>query len=78
MADLAKKMGLKFKLSKKYKSHNGQLDLADIQIFPSKLTALEDKIEAHPYPSINIDNLPFFAVAAKSPIVFFVRSEISS
>ncbi|MFZ2038842.1 MAG: UDP-N-acetylglucosamine 1-carboxyvinyltransferase [Minisyncoccia bacterium] len=58
------KMGLKFKKSKTYKSLNERLDLVDIQIFPSKLVALEDKIEAHPYPAINIDNLPFFAVIA--------------
>jgi UDP-N-acetylglucosamine 1-carboxyvinyltransferase len=58
------KMGLKFNKSKTYKSLNDRLDLVDIQIFPSKLCALEDKLEAHPYPAINIDNLPFFAVIA--------------
>ncbi|MEI7480051.1 MAG: UDP-N-acetylglucosamine 1-carboxyvinyltransferase [bacterium] len=58
------KMGLKFKKSKRYKSLNEKLDLVDIQFSPSKLTALEDKIEAHPYPALNIDNLPFFAVIA--------------
>ncbi|MFA6386658.1 MAG: UDP-N-acetylglucosamine 1-carboxyvinyltransferase, partial [Candidatus Paceibacterota bacterium] len=59
-----KRMGLKYKTSKKYKSHNGKTDLLDIQIFPSKLKALEDKIHANPYPGINMDNLPFFVPIA--------------
>ncbi|MBI5139162.1 UDP-N-acetylglucosamine 1-carboxyvinyltransferase [Candidatus Nomurabacteria bacterium] len=62
-----KKMGLKFKISKRYKSMNEKTNLVDIVVFPSKLKALEDKIEAHPYPAINIDNLPFFGlIAAKA------------
>ena len=36
----------------------------DILVLPSKLKALEDKIEARPYPGINIDNLPFFGLIA--------------
>ena len=59
-----KRMHLRFKISKKYKSYNGRTDLVDLQILPSKLIALEDKIHANPYPGINIDNLPFFAVIA--------------
>jgi UDP-N-acetylglucosamine 1-carboxyvinyltransferase len=59
-----KRMNLKFKISKSYKSFNGRTNLVDIQIFPSKLVALEDKIHANPYPGINIDNLPFFALIA--------------
>ncbi|MBP6883821.1 MAG: UDP-N-acetylglucosamine 1-carboxyvinyltransferase [Candidatus Pacebacteria bacterium] len=58
------KMGLKYKVSKTYKSKNGRTDLADLVIMPSKLKALEDKIEARPYPGINIDNLPFFGLIA--------------
>ncbi len=62
-----KRMNLKFKISKKYLSYNGQTKLADIEIFPSKLKALEDKIHANIYPGINIDNLPFFvAIAIKA------------
>ena len=57
-------MGLKYKLSKEYKGLNKRINLVDIKTFPSKLTALQDKIEAHPYPGLNIDNLPFFAVIA--------------
>ena len=59
-----KKMGLKYKLSKVYKALNDMTNLVDITTFPSKLTALSDKIEARPYPGLNIDNLPFFAVIA--------------
>ncbi len=59
-----KKMGLHYKLSKIYKGLNKKINLVDIKTFSSKLTALPDKIEAHPYPGLNIDNLPFFAVIA--------------
>lgn len=63
-----KRMNLKFKILKKYFSYNGRTKLADIEIFPSKLKALADKIHSNPYPGINIDNLPFFvpiAICAK-------------
>jgi UDP-N-acetylglucosamine 1-carboxyvinyltransferase len=63
-----KKMGLKYKVLKRYVSKNEKTNLIDITILPSKLTALDDKIHANPYPGINIDNLPFFvpiAVKAK-------------
>jgi UDP-N-acetylglucosamine 1-carboxyvinyltransferase len=59
-----KKMGLKYKVSKTYSGLNNRVNLVDIKTFPSKLIALQDKIEAHPYPGLNIDNLPFFAVIA--------------
>ena len=59
-----KRMNLKFKVSKTYKSYNGRTDLVDLEILPSKLVALEDKIHANPYPGVNIDNLPFFALIA--------------
>lgn len=58
------KMGLKFKLSKRYKSANGQTDLVDITTKTSKLKALEDKIHPLPFPGLNIDNLPFFVPIA--------------
>jgi UDP-N-acetylglucosamine 1-carboxyvinyltransferase len=58
------KMGLKFSVSPKFKSYNGRTDLVDITVFPSKLTALSDKIHALPYPGINSDNLPFFVPIA--------------
>lgn len=62
------KMGLKYKTLKKYYSKNNRTKLIDIEILPSKLKALEDKIHANPYPGINMDNLPFFvpiAITAK-------------
>ncbi len=58
------KMGLKFTKSKSYSSKNGRTKLCDITIYPSKLTALYDKIHALPYPGINADNLPFFVPIA--------------
>lgn len=58
------KMGLQFKILKRYKSKNKKTNLVDIIVYPSKLKALEDKIEARPYPGINIDNLPFFGLIA--------------
>jgi len=59
-----KRMNLKFKILKRYFSYNGRTKLADIEILPSKLKALEDKIHSNPYPGINIDNLPFFVPIA--------------
>ena len=58
------KMGLKYEKIKEYTGENGSLRLADIKILPSNLKALEEKIEPRPYPGLNIDNLPFFAVIA--------------
>ena len=59
-----KKMGLRYKILKNYLSRNRRTKLIDILIQPSKLLALEDKIEARPYPGINIGNLPFFGLVA--------------
>jgi UDP-N-acetylglucosamine 1-carboxyvinyltransferase len=59
-----RRMHLKYKISKVYYSYNGRTKLADIEIFPSKLKALPDKIHANLYPGINIDNLPFFVPIA--------------
>ncbi len=59
-----KRMNLKYKILKKYKSYNNRTNLVDIKILPSKLVALEDKIHANPYPGINMDNLPFFVPIA--------------
>lgn len=57
-------MGLKLKMSKVYLAKNGNTELVDITLYPSKLQAPEDKIHALPYPGINIDNLPFFVPIA--------------
>ncbi len=58
------KMGFRYKILKRYKTTNGEGNLVDIKTFTSKLHALEDKITAHPYPGLNIDNLPFFVPVA--------------
>jgi UDP-N-acetylglucosamine 1-carboxyvinyltransferase len=61
-------MGLRFKMSGRYKSRNGITDLVDIEAFPSKLVAPRTKIYAQPYPGINTDNLPFFVPIATQAV----------
>lgn len=58
------KMGFSYKASEPYYSDNGITRLVDITTKPSKLVAVHEKIYARPYPGLNIDNLPFFAVIA--------------
>ena len=53
-------MGQNFKVGRAYKSTNGKFALVDLEIIPSKLTALPDKIYGRPFPGLNIDNLPLF------------------
>lgn len=57
-------MGLKYERSAHYKSANGETNLADLTLHPSKLAALTDKIHPLPFPGINTDNLPFFVPIA--------------
>jgi UDP-N-acetylglucosamine 1-carboxyvinyltransferase len=57
-------MGLRYRLSEEYLADNGHTRLADITISPSELRAPIDKIHPMPFPGLNIDNLPFFAVIA--------------
>lgn len=52
------KMGLKFTVASQ--SHE-RYRMASIEVFPSKLKALPDKIYGRPFPGLNIDNLPLFA-----------------
>lgn len=59
-----KKMGFKYTQSKPYMGENGQVKLVDITTKPSKLIAAKDKVHSRPYPGINADNLPFFAIIA--------------
>jgi UDP-N-acetylglucosamine 1-carboxyvinyltransferase len=54
-------MGQKYELKNKKNSKNGKFVMADIEIIPSRLKALPDKIEGRPFPGLNIDNLPLFA-----------------
>lgn len=58
------KMGLKFSVKETGFSENGITRLADLRILPSELTAFPEKIHPRPYPGLNMDNLPFFAVIA--------------
>lgn len=58
------KMGLEYSKSKVYHSYNGITKLVDLKIKASQLKASPDKIHSRPYPGINADNLPFFAVIA--------------
>jgi len=58
------KMGLNFRLSETRLSENGITKLKDIHLESSELIAFPEKIHACPYPGLNIDNLPFFAVIA--------------
>jgi len=62
--EVLKKMGLQFTVTDPSLSENGITKLADIHIEPSELIAFPEKIHARPYPGLNIDNLPFFAVIA--------------
>jgi UDP-N-acetylglucosamine 1-carboxyvinyltransferase len=57
-------MGLDFTPTDEYPSHNGYTRLVDITVRPSRLKAVADKIAPMPFPGLNIDNLPFFAVIA--------------
>ena len=54
------KMGQKYKIKNSRLSPNGHFQIVDIEIFPSRLTALPDKIDGRPFPGLNIDNLPLF------------------
>jgi UDP-N-acetylglucosamine 1-carboxyvinyltransferase len=58
------KMGFKYDILKRYTSKNKRTKLVDIKTHASELVAPEDKVHARPYPGLNMDNLPFFAVIA--------------
>ncbi len=59
-----KKMGFRFKITRRYKAKNQKTNLVDIETHPSRLKALDEKIYARPFPGLNIDNLPFFVPIA--------------
>lgn len=61
---ILEKMGLKFCVTNQRISENGVTKLVDLELKPSELIAFPEKIHARPYPGLNIDNLPFFAVIA--------------
>lgn len=57
-------MGFQYELSDEYTALNGKTRLVDISTKTSELIASVDKIHPMPFPGLNIDNLPFFAVIA--------------
>jgi len=61
---LLEEMGLQYDRSPEYLADNGQTRLVDLTTHPSVLHSPIDKIHPMPFPGLNIDNLPFFAVIA--------------
>lgn len=61
---ILEKMGLQFSVTETGTSENGITRLADVAIKPSELVAFPEPIHPRPYPGLNMDNLPFFAVIA--------------
>ena len=57
-------MGLRYSRSPEYLASNGNTRLVDITVHPSTLHAPIDTIHPMPFPGLNIDNLPFFALIA--------------
>ncbi|KRF32484.1 helix-turn-helix domain-containing protein [Nocardioides sp. Soil805] len=57
-------MGFRYDRTAEYVANNGETRLVDITTHPSELRAPLDKIHPMPFPGLNIDNLPFFAVIA--------------
>lgn len=61
---LLEDMGLDYDCTPEYLAANSRTRLVDVTIRPSELRAAVDKIHPMPFPGLNIDNLPFFAVIA--------------
>ncbi|WP_193606911.1 helix-turn-helix domain-containing protein [Nocardioides lijunqiniae] len=61
---LLEEMGLSYDRTEEYVAANGATRLVDLTTRPSDLHAPLDKIHPMPFPGLNIDNLPFFAVIA--------------
>ncbi len=61
---LLEEMGLRYHRSEEYVAANGRTRLVDITTKLSELHSPIDKIHPMPFPGLNIDNLPFFAVIA--------------
>ena len=61
---ILEEMGLDYDRSDEYPAANGRTRLVDLTVRPSKLVATVDKIHPMPFPGLNIDNLPFFAIIA--------------
>jgi UDP-N-acetylglucosamine 1-carboxyvinyltransferase len=61
---LLEEMGFTYHRSDEYVAANGHTRLVDITTKVSRLHSPIDKIHPMPFPGLNIDNLPFFAVIA--------------
>jgi UDP-N-acetylglucosamine 1-carboxyvinyltransferase len=61
---LLEEMGFRYDRSEEYVAANGQTRLVDLTTHVSVLHSPIDKIHPMPFPGLNIDNLPFFAVIA--------------
>ena len=61
---LLEEMGFNYHRTEEYVALNGHTRLVDLTTLPSTLRAPLDKIHPMPFPGLNIDNLPFFAVIA--------------
>ncbi len=61
---LLEEMGFSYSRTEEYAAANGHTRLVDLTTQPSELHAPLDKIHPMPFPGLNIDNLPFFAVIA--------------
>jgi UDP-N-acetylglucosamine 1-carboxyvinyltransferase len=57
-------MGFSYERGPEYVAENGHTRLVDVTTHASVLKAPIDKIHPMPFPGLNIDNLPFFAVIA--------------
>ncbi|HVX44516.1 MAG TPA: UDP-N-acetylglucosamine 1-carboxyvinyltransferase [Mycobacteriales bacterium] len=61
---LLEEMGFDYDRSEEYPAANGRTRLVDLVTHPSSLRSPIDKVHPMPFPGLNIDNLPFFAVIA--------------
>jgi len=57
-------MGFRYTLSEEYLAANKHTRLVDLNTHPSILRPPIDKVHPMPFPGLNIDNLPFFAIIA--------------
>jgi len=61
---LLEEMGFTYARTDEYLAENARTRLVDLVTKPSTLRSPIDKIHPMPFPGLNIDNLPFFAVIA--------------
>jgi UDP-N-acetylglucosamine 1-carboxyvinyltransferase len=61
---LLEEMGFRYDSTEEYVADNGKTRLVDLTTRVSKLHSPIDKIHPMPFPGLNIDNLPFFAIIA--------------